>query len=98
MPLPNFLQSALWSYNIKKMDVDKDKKLIMEQILNYGTWKQLKWLLNNYSWREIKNVVKNPARGCWRDDVLNYWLLFFNIKMSKSKKERALFNLCPKST
>lgn len=96
MPLSNFLQSALWSYDLKKMDINFDKKIIIEQILNYGTWEQLKWLMNNYSLNEIKIAVENPSRGNWREDSLNYWLLFFNIKMPKQKREKALFNLCPK--
>ncbi|MCK5460327.1 hypothetical protein KAI52_04375 [Candidatus Parcubacteria bacterium] len=96
MPLSNFLQSALWSYNLKKLDIKRDKKIIIEQILNYGTWEQLKWIMSSYSLNEIKRVVENPSRGCWKEDSLNYWLLFFNIKMPKRKSEKALFNLCPK--
>jgi len=97
--LPKFLQSALWSYDLKNMDANNksDKKIIIEQILNYGTWEQLKWLTKTYSWNEIKQIVKTPSRGIWKKDSLNYWLLFFNLKMPKIKREEALFSLIPKN-
>ncbi|MEA3464007.1 MAG: hypothetical protein U9R14_02960 [Patescibacteria group bacterium] len=100
MAIPKFLQSALWSYNLENMDINNkaDKRIIIEQILNFGTWKQLKWLINNCSWREIKQIIKNPSPGLWMEDSLNYWLIFFGIKLSNAKKEKAIFNLWPKST
>ncbi|MBU1486743.1 hypothetical protein KKH56_01660 [bacterium] len=48
MAVPKFLQSALWSYDLSKMDAGNkdDKRIIIEQVLNYGIWEQLKWLTN----------------------------------------------------
>lgn len=93
MPLPKFLQSVLWSYDLEKLDVKKDKSLIVTQILNYGLWRDIRWVCQNYHWNEIKEVIINPERGCWRKDSLNYWLEFFGIKFSKSKYKKALFTL-----
>jgi len=93
MPLPKFLQSALWSYNLKELDIKKDKSLIITQVLNHGTWESVKWVCKNYEWREIKKVVVNPQRGCWHKDSLNYWLEFFKMKLPKDKYEKALFSL-----
>jgi hypothetical protein len=96
--IPSFLQSALWSYDLSKMEVkDKsDKRIIIEQVLNYGTWEQVKWVTKNYSRKEIKDIVKSPSRGIWMDDALNYWLTLLNMKMPRPKRERALFSLDPK--
>jgi len=89
--LPNFLQTALWSYDLKKMTKNRYKNLIITQILNFGDWRQLQWLLQNYSAKEIKEVLKNPARGMWRADVINYWEKIFNIRIPKSKTLKALW-------
>ncbi|NCT00258.1 hypothetical protein GW765_04775 [Candidatus Parcubacteria bacterium] len=89
--LPNFLQTALWSYDLKKMTKNRYKNLIITQILNFGDWRQLQWLLQNYSAKEIKEVLKNPARGMWRADVINYWEKIFNIRIPKSKALKALW-------
>lgn len=94
--LPNFLQSALWSYDLKKMTKNRYKNIIITQILNYGTWPQLQWLLKNYSAKEIKEVLKNPARGMWRADVINYWEKIFNLRLPKNMIDKALCSLYAK--
>ncbi|MBI2459104.1 MAG: hypothetical protein HYV53_00955 [Parcubacteria group bacterium] len=94
--LPNFLQSALWSYNLKSVKKNFHKKIIITQILNYGTWPQIQWLLKNYSSKEIKEVLKNPDRGVWQADVINYWKKIFNIRLPKKKVDKALFSLYAK--
>lgn len=91
--LPRFLQSALWSYRLDKLDLQKDKELIISQILNHGTWKQLQWLWQNYSEKEIESVFKKPFRGFWREEVLNYWSQIFGLRWSKNKIRRLSFSL-----
>ena len=92
------MQSALWSYNLSQMDREdkSDKRIIIEQVLNYGTWEQVKWVTKNYSWKEIKEIVKSPSRGIWMDDALNYWTKFFNIKLSAKKYEISIVHMNPK--
>lgn len=98
MPLPKFLEPFLPSYDISKMDLKDpyDKKLIIEAVLNQGTMKEIKWLFKTYNWREIKNVVKNPARGCWDERVLNYWTKIFRIQLPKIIYDVAIFSLHPR--
>lgn len=95
MPLPKFLQPYLPSYDISKMDLKNpsDKKLVIEAVLNQGGMKEIKWLFKTYSIREIKNVVKNPARGCWDARVLNFWTKFFGIKIHPIIYEMAILDL-----
>ncbi|MBU2564557.1 hypothetical protein KKA23_03195 [Patescibacteria group bacterium] len=93
--LPKFLESVLWSYDLKDIDIKKDKNLIIQQVLNHGTKKHLKWLFNNYSKKQIKDVLKNPKRGFWYDNVLNYWLTIFNLKISEDKYKLAIREIFP---
>ena len=95
MPLPKFLEPFLASYDISKMDLKNpyDKKLIIEAILNQGTMREIRWLFKTYSKREIKNVLKNPSRGCWDARVLNFWTKFFGIKLKPIIYEMAILDL-----
>ena len=97
MALPKFLEPFLPSYDISKMDLrDRyDKKLIIEAVLNQGTTKEIKWLFRTYSIREIKNVLRNPSRGCWDARVLNFWTKFFDIKIKSIIYEMAILDLNP---
>ena len=80
-----------WSYDIESLDLKKDKDYIITQVLNYGTWEDLKWLFKIYSEKEIKEVVKNPRRGVWFRKVLNFWTKIFNIKLKKEVFNKAIF-------
>lgn len=72
-----------------------DKPLIIPQVLNHGNWKAIKWLRKVYGDRAIKTVVKNPRRGIWFDDVLNFWEQMFNIKIDPELRKRAIMDINP---
>lgn len=97
MPLPKFLEPFLPSYDISKMDLrdPSDKKLIIEAVLNEGAMKEIRWLFKTYGTKEIKNVLRNPSRGCWDARALNYWAKIFNIKTHPIIYEAAIIDLAP---
>jgi len=89
--VPKQFQRVLWSYDINKMNLKEDKKEIITQVLNYGTWEDLKLLYKLYPEKEIKKVIKNPRRGVWFEKVLNFWTTIFNIKLEKEVWQKAVF-------
>ena len=61
--IPKNLQGILWSRNINNLDLQGDKNYIVHQILAYGGWDHLKWLLDNYKFNIIKDVfVQHPSK------------------------------------
>ena len=93
--LPKSFQRVLWSYDIDKMDIKEDKEEIITQVLNYGTWDDLKLLYKLYSEQDIKEVVSHPRRGVWFEKVLNFWTKMFNIKIREDIYKKAIFTLIP---
>jgi len=91
--IPQKMRWLFWSYDIKSLDIKTDKDYIITQVLNYGTWDDIKWLKNVYSENEIKKVVERPRRGVWFEKVLNFWLTIFNLRLKKNIREKALFKL-----
>ena len=91
--IPTKMKWLFWSYDIKSLDLKRDKDYIITQVLNYGTWEDLRLLYKLYSEREIKGVIKNPHRGLWFENVLNFWILMFNVKLPKRVREKAIFSL-----
>lgn len=94
--LPRFLQFILWSYNLNEIDLEKDKEVIITQVLNYGSWEELKWLYSIYPEREIKKVVSHPGRGLWFERVLNFWEIMLGIRLPKKVKQKAIFCISPR--
>jgi len=93
--IPPRMRWLFWSYDIKSLDLERDKDYIITQVLNYGTWDEVKWLFKIYSESEIKKVVKNPSRGVWFEKVLNFWATIFNIHFNKNVWQKAVFNINP---
>lgn len=90
--LPNRFQRILWSYDINRLDIEKDKEEIITQVLNYGTWDDLKLLYKLYPEKDIKKVVVHPRRGVWLEKVLNFWMKMFNIKIEENTYEKAIIH------
>ena len=78
--IPLFIQPFLWSYNVEKVDLSRDKKRIITNILNLGTTQATKWLFETYSKEDIKEALIHPLSGEWNRKSLNFWGLVLNIK------------------
>ena len=92
---PDFLQSVLWSYDLNEIDLERDKIIIITQVLNYGLWEEVKWLYSVYMEKDIRGVISNPGRGLWFDKVLNFWEKMFDIHIPEKKRRQAIFNIDP---
>jgi hypothetical protein len=94
-PIPRFVSPCLWFCNINKVDLLKDKQMIITQVLNYGNEKRVRWLYSVYSEKDIKNVVSHPGRGLWFDKVLNFWERMLSIHIPKKTRQKAIFDIAP---
>lgn len=95
MSLPKFLQQCFPSYDIKALDKTRDKKLIIREILNFGTEKELRWLAKNYSPEDLKQVLLKLDKGSWLKEVLVYWQKIFGLKIPKKDFQEAVLDLNP---
>ena len=77
--IPSFLHPFLWSYDVEKLDLKRDKKRIITNILNLGTFPATKWLFEVYNRADIKEMVADPLAGEWNKKSLNFWRIIFNI-------------------
>jgi len=78
--IPSFIKPFLWSYDFSKIDLEKDKKRIITNVLNYGTKKATDWLFYVYNQDDIKETIENPFSGEWNKKSLHFWSFVFNIK------------------
>lgn len=85
--IPKTLQPFLWSYDIKKIDLARDKRRIITNVLNFGTIEAVKDIFKIYNKREITETVANPMSGEWNDKSLNFWSLILNVEPKKSFRQ-----------
>ena len=51
--IPSNIHPFLWSYDVDKIDLERDKKIIITNVLNFGTDPATKWLFEVYSREDI---------------------------------------------
>jgi len=93
MTVPKFLQSSLASYDVSKLNVEKDKNLIITEVLNKGDEDALRWITSNYSKKDLKQVISSPIKGFWLKKTLEYWLKIFDIKLDGKTFKNSVINL-----
>lgn len=84
---PKSVEQVLWSYDIDKINLIAHKKLIITQVLNFGTSEATKWLFATYKINEIREIANQIPAGQWDKKSLVLWSLYLEIK-PKSKIER----------
>ena len=78
--IPSYIHPFLWSYNISQLDLSRDKKRIITNVLNLGTFEATRWLFKTYSHNDLENAIINPLPGEWSKKSLNFWSLVLDIK------------------
>lgn len=84
--LPESFKPFLWSYDFEKLDLIKNKKIIILNLLNFGTKECTDELLKLYDRAEIKTAIRNSYESEWDKKSLNYWSYIFSVKPKDKKR------------
>jgi hypothetical protein len=85
--LPSYVTPFLWSYNLDALDIQKNKKRIITNILNLGTKEATDWLFKEYALEDIVDAIVYPLPGEWNKKSLNFWALILNVTPGSTKRE-----------
>ena len=55
--LPDFLKPLLWSYDISKLDLERSKKTVIVNVLNYGNLTHWRWLKATYGKEAVRRLL-----------------------------------------
>jgi len=78
--IPEFVRPFLWSYDIDALDISRDKKRIITNVLNLGTSQATNWLFSTYAREDIKDCLTNPLPGEWNNKSMALWSLLFEVQ------------------
>jgi len=81
--LPKEFKKYFWEYDFDKISPDKDYKLILGRIMNFGNMKSVKWMLDNFDEKDIKEFVLQTGGQQLDKRSDNFWRLYFNLPKSK---------------
>jgi len=73
----NIREQLFWDIDKQNFDAEKNKTLIIERVLNYGTLSEFKSMLNFYGYETIRQELKRV--GYLEPKTLVFVTSFFNI-------------------
>lgn len=76
--IPKDLATVLWSYDVSKLDLWRDRRTIIVNAINYGDLKQWRWLVKSYGAGEVKQVIANERSTALRHRARKLFLLLLN--------------------
>lgn len=77
--IPKFVQPFLWSYDINSLDLARDKRRIITNVLNFGTKEATDWLFETYTKDDIKGCLINPLPGEWNNKSIAFWSFVMGV-------------------
>ena len=83
--LPSSVKQTLWSYDTDKIDKTKDKRLIISQVLNFGSKDASDWVIKTYGTKTTTDIAVNIPTGQWNKKSLNYWSIILGFDTNKTK-------------
>ena len=93
--IPPGVRTSLWFAHAEKLDLMKNRALVITQVLNRGTWEAVRWVFRTYGEKAIRQTVSRPPRGLWFPQTLHFWSHYFNIPLAATTTRKALFRLSP---
>ena len=81
--LPSFFRPLFWSYKFSLVDPDKNKKRIVINTINYGSWRHWLWLIKFYGEKEVKEIIEETPKTEFRVPALKLVSLLLGIKKLK---------------
>lgn len=57
--LPDNFRSFFWAYRFENLDLQKDEKTIIIQLVNYGSLTHWRWLVGKYGVEKIRQVLQS---------------------------------------
>jgi len=70
---------VFWDVEVKKLDIEKHYRLIITQIINYGSATNIRCLFQVYEEEAIKEVLIHPIRGVWFPRTYKAFCNLFDI-------------------
>ena len=77
---PSILAPFLWSYNLEKLDLDRNKGIIVRQVIKYGDLAHWRWLIDQYGREEVRRIVEQIPETDLRPSLKNLLKIIFGIK------------------
>lgn len=78
--IPNGLRPHFQEYDPQTLDLDRDAALIIQRMLEYGTWDEVRWLFRAYGRPRVRTFVRERGERMLSRVTFNYWRKLLGIR------------------
>lgn len=79
--LPEFFKPLFWSYDFNSLDLERHKKTIIVNTINYGDLKHWKWLSDYYGREAIREILTVIPATALRFQAAKLAQLIFGLEV-----------------
>lgn len=81
--LPRFLHPLFWDTDPVKIDLSKHQKYVIERVMDWGDMPHVKWMLDNFSKKEIKDTLRR-TRNLFKRSAY-FWANFLKVDPEQTR-------------
>lgn len=81
--LPEHLRPIFWSWDFDKIDLGKDQRTVIAQVLNYGTMRDWQWMIGVYGEDSLRKVIAEIPASEFFPRTVELFKLLFGIEEMK---------------
>ena len=81
--IPTALKPFFQEYDISRLDVTRDANLIIQRVLEFGTWDEIRWLFELYRSKRIRLFLRRHGERWLKPVTFNYWRKLLGIRRWK---------------
>lgn len=90
--LPKHLWPLLWDSTPQRVDVTRDVDYLMARVLEFGTLRDVAWLLRRYGPRAVHRFLRDSAHPELSRRTVQFWRSYFRAKDETWRKPPAFRN------
>jgi hypothetical protein len=71
--IPDGLRPHFQEYDPSQLDLEKDVDLIIQRVLEFGTWEEARWLFATYGSARIRLFLRDRGERLLSPVAFHYW-------------------------
>ena len=78
--IPAGLKPHFQEYDIARLDITRDANLIIQRVLEFGNWEEIRWLFETYRSKRIRLFLRERGERLLKPITFNYWRRLMGIR------------------
>lgn len=78
--IPARLAAHFQEYDVSQLDLERDCVLVMQRVLEYGNWDEIRWLLAVYGSDRLRGFLSRYGERQLGRRAFNYWRKLFEVR------------------